>query len=156
MRNFPLFATEHIRDIKELADGVVSLYVIKDASGVLTGASKHETVTYGQFNNYLCALADSLIDHEFSGRTVAPAGINPQRCALSHPPAANRRNMAGTSDKERYLIIESDRGPAGPLLLTAKAAGFGREMLRRSWAAGLVSERLARIKDIAGYPECMV
>lgn len=100
MRKYPLYETEHIRDLKELTDGSIHRYSNKDAFKVLTGASEYRTVTYGQFGDDLCALANSLINLGFSGRRIALIGENSYQWALSYLAIVNSNATVVPLDKE--------------------------------------------------------
>lgn len=100
MRKYPLYETEHIRDLKELTDGSVRRYSDSDAFKVLTGASDYTTVTYGQFGDNLCALANSLINLGFSGRRIALIGENSYDWVLSYFAIVNSNITVVPLDKE--------------------------------------------------------
>lgn len=100
MKQYPLYETERIRDLKELTDGSVRRFSKRDAFKVLTGSSDYRTVTYGQFGDDLCALANSLINLGFSGRRIALIGENSYHWVLSYFAIVNSNITVVPLDKE--------------------------------------------------------
>ena len=100
MRKDTEYSAVHFRDLKEFTDININRYAQNDAFYTKTGKSKYETVTFGQFGEDLCAMANALIAKGFSGRSIAVIGENSYRWLLTYFAAVNTNSTIVPLDKE--------------------------------------------------------
>ncbi|MDD5017718.1 MAG: AMP-binding protein [Eubacteriales bacterium] len=100
MRKDPLNSAARFRDLKEFTDRSIHLFAKNDAFYTLKGKTEYEAVTFSQFGDDLCALANALIDKGFSGRSVAVIGENSYRWVLAYFATVNINATVVPLDKE--------------------------------------------------------
>ena len=100
VRKYPLYVTEHIRDLKELTDRSIRLYEKKEAFKTLTDNSECDSVTYAQFGDDLRALSNALIGLGLSGTRIALIGENSYQWVLSYFAIVNSNITVVPLDKE--------------------------------------------------------
>lgn len=99
VREYPLYATEYIRDLKELTDRSIRLYEKKEALDV-TDSSECRLVAYGWFDDGLRAAGNALFGFWLSGAHIAAVCKNYPRRLLSFSAAVNSDYTEVYSGKE--------------------------------------------------------
>ena len=100
MKDYPIYTTECIHDLKELTDSSARRFSGKDAFRFLTDRTASASVTYGQFGDDVCALANALIDIGAQGRRIALVGENSYEWVLSYFAVVNINATIVPLDKE--------------------------------------------------------
>lgn len=100
MKKYPLYTTKCIRDLKELTDTSTRLYAQKDAFQIMTGIKEYKSVSYEKFGKDLSALANALLDKEFSNLRIALIGENSYQWILSYFAIVNSNATVVPLDKE--------------------------------------------------------
>lgn len=121
VRKYPLYETEHIRDLKELTDRSIRLYKKKDAFKILTDNSESRSVTYGQFGDDLYALGSALVKLGLSGTRVALIGENSYQWVLSYFAIVNTNTTVVPLDKEldkEEILFFIKRSGAGAFIFS--------------------------------------
>jgi long-chain acyl-CoA synthetase len=135
MKKYPLNATEHIPDLKELTDRSIRLYGHKTAFYKMTGRDSYEPVSYGEFGEELAALANSLLAFGWEGQRIALLGENSYEWLLSYFAIVNSNMTVVPLDKDlskEELTDQMRRSKAAAVFYSAtydEEASFAAETL---------------------------
>jgi len=100
VRNYPLYPVKRLRDLKELTDTACADFALRDAFRTMTSQTEYASVSYTQFGQELCALANALIDLGLTGKSVAVVGENSYPWILTYLSTVNINATIVPLDKE--------------------------------------------------------
>ena len=95
-----MYPVKRLRDLKELTDTACADFALHDAFRTMTSQTQYTSVSYGQFGQDICALANVLIDKGLTGQAVAVVGENSYPWVLTYLSVVNINATIVPIDKE--------------------------------------------------------
>ncbi len=100
MKNYSLYETVPIADLRELTENCVRRYAGKAAFHVKESGSVYKTLTYEEFGRDLAALEAAFAEKGLAGKTVAVIGENCYEWVLVYLTVVNGNGIIVPIDKE--------------------------------------------------------
>jgi long-chain acyl-CoA synthetase len=95
-----LYTVSALRDLKEMTDTACANFAHHDAFRTMTAPSEYVSITYAQFGQDICALANTLIEKGLTGKRIAVLGENSYFWVLAYVATVNINATIVTLDKE--------------------------------------------------------
>ncbi len=140
-----MYPVKRLRNLKELTDNACAEFTLHDAFRTMNSQTEYTSVSYTQFGEELCALANALLEKGLAGQAIAVVGENSYPWILTYLSVVNINSTIVPLDKEL---------PPETMSELAARAGVSYLFYSNTYAdeAAFIKEKIQGIQTVSFEP----